>query len=74
MLDNLNPIPKETREGLSKSVDSVNDLFQKLNSAIDWLKNLDSHISELSIKLMTKSFEFLTKFVLQTPSFLFNSD
>lgn len=57
---------------------SVVDIFSLLGgyllTAVDYLKNLDKHIVNWSASLLTKTYEALTKVVLNTPAFLFDGE
>src|SRR5690606_23250272 len=70
----LNPIPKETQKDIDNAVDSYHSFMENVNKVIDWFKNIKANISEISIDFMTWTFEFLTKTVLHTPAFLFDTE
>lgn len=70
----FNPIPKGTQESINGAVNSYQKFMNNVNLIIDWFKNIKENISEISINFMTWTFEFLTKTVLHTPSFLFNTE
>lgn len=64
--DRFNPISEET---VSKYESMVNQVYK----IFEWFKNIKENIIELSTDLLIWIFETLTKVVLHTPSFLFDS-
>ena len=65
--DKFNPIPKENQAKVSSIIDTIYKIF-------DWFKNIKQNITELSTDVMFWVYETLTKVVLHTPSFLFNTE
>lgn len=65
--DRFNPLSKETISKYESMVDQVYKIFE-------WFKNIKENVIELSTDLMIWVFETLSKVVLHTPSFLFDSD
>lgn len=66
LLDKLNPIPQETQ-------DKFTNIVNWLDSVVAWFKNIKENIAQLSIDLMTWSFDAIQSVVLHTPLFLFDS-
>lgn len=65
--DNLNPIPVETRDKFFSIVNFISGI-------VDWIKNLPENLAKWSVDLMVWIYEIVTKVVLQTPAFFFNSE
>lgn len=66
LLDKLNPVPQETQ-------DKFTNIVNWLDSIVTWFKNIKENITQLSIDLMTWSFDAIQSVVLHTPLFLFDS-
>lgn len=65
--DRFNPISPESQEKISSIIDTI-------TKVIMWFKNIKDNMVEISTDLMIWTYETLTKVVLHTPSFLFDSD
>lgn len=65
--DNFNPFSEKSKQ-------DINDIVKDITDIIDWFKNIKKNLLEMSSDLIIWVFETLSKVVLHTPSFLFDSD
>lgn len=66
----LDDITKPIKEVNTK----VENIVNSVNSVVNWFKNLNEKISEMSVDLLVSSYELITSVVLFTPAFLFDSE
>lgn len=66
ILDKFNPIPKETQDKFTNTINWM-------DSIVTWFKNLRENVTDMSIDLMTWSLDTVQSVVLHTPLFLFDS-
>ena len=70
----MRTIGDNTRQNISEIADFVRTIGGYVNKTIDFFANFKENISRLTVDVMAWTYETLTKVVLHTPSFLFDSE
>lgn len=65
---------KEIKDKAESAEEKIVNTIAFAEKVINWFKNIKENIAEMSINLVTWSFDFITSIVLHTPTFLFDSE
>ena len=70
----MKKVGENTAEGFSEMRDFFSTLKGYLEATVDFVINIRENVATISADVMTWTYETLTKVVLHTPSFLFDSE